>query len=128
MITSKKKKFQWNKKNLVEFHKLKEILTSPPVLAYPNPYKQFFGECDANDYDAIGGLLSWKGDNGTLHPIYYYSKTLSKAEVNYSTTEKQLLDINTAFTKFQHLLQGTKRKIIVYSDHRNLLFTTKHNY
>ena len=73
----------------------------------------------------IGGVLSQKGDYGTIHPIYYYSKTLSKAEVNYSITEKELLAIKTAFTEWRHLLQGAKHKIIVYSDHRNLLFATK---
>jgi len=31
----------------------------------------------------------------------------------------------TAFTEWQHLLQGAKHKIIVYSDLRNLLFSTK---
>ena len=68
----------------------------------------------------IGGVLSQKGDYGTIHPIYYYSKTLSKAEVNYSITEKELLAIKTAFTEWRHLLQGAKHKIIVHSDHRNL--------
>jgi len=45
--------------------------------------------------------------------------------VNYSITEKELLAIKTAFTEWRHLLQGAKHKIIVYSDHRNLLFVTK---
>ena len=53
------------------------------------------------------------------------SKTLSKAEVNYSITEKEILAIKTAYTEWRHLLQGAKHKIIVYSDHRNLLFVTK---
>jgi len=74
---------------------------------------------------AIGGVLSQQGEDGALHLIYYYSKTLSKAEVNYSITEKELLAIKTAFTEWRHLLQGAIHKITVYSDHRNLLFATK---
>jgi len=97
-MTSKKENFEWNEEGLDAFHKLKEMLTSPPVLAYPDHEKQFFVECDASNY-AIGGMLSQKGDDGTLYSIYYYSKTLSKAEVNYSITEKELLAIKTAFTE-----------------------------
>ena len=123
-MTSKKEKFEWTEERLAAFHRLKEMLTSPSVLAYPDHEKQFFVECDASNY-AIGGVLSQKGNDETLHPIYYYSKTLSKAEVNYSITEKGLLAIKTAFTEWRHLLQGAKHKIIVYSDHRNLLFATK---
>ena len=123
-MTSKKENFEWNEEGLAAFNKLKEMLTSPPVIAYPDHEKQFFIECDASNY-AIGDVLSQKGDHGILHPIYYYPKTLNKAEVNYSITEKELLAIKTAFTEWRHLLQGAKHKIIVYSDHRNLLFATK---
>jgi len=123
-MTSKKEKFEWTEEGLAAFHKLKEILTSPPVLAYPDHKKQFFVECDFSNY-SIGGVVSQKGDDGTLHPIYYYSKTLSKAEVNYSIKEKELLAIKTAFTEWRHTLQGAKHKIVVYSNHINLLFATK---
>ena len=56
--------------------------------------------------------MSQKGDDGTLHPIYNYSKTLSKAEVKYSITEKELLTIKTAFTERGHLLQGAKKRLL----------------
>jgi len=94
------------------------------LLAYHDYEKQYFVEFDVSNY-AIGGVLSRKGDDGSLHPIYYYSKTLSNTEVNYSIKEKELLAIKTAFTEWRHLLQGAKHMIIVYSDHRNLLFATK---
>jgi len=123
-MTSKKGKFEWTEEGLAAFHKLKEMLTSPPLLAYSDYEKQFFVECDASNY-AIGGVLSQKGDDRTLYTIYFYSKTLSKAEVNYSIIEKELLTIKTAFTEWRHFLQCTKHKIIVYSGHRNLLFVTK---
>jgi len=48
-MTSKKEKFEWTEEGLAVFHKLKEMLTSPPVLAYPDHEKQFFVECDASD-------------------------------------------------------------------------------
>jgi len=102
-MTSKKEKFMGTEERLVAFYKLNEILNSLSVLAQPDHHKQFFVECDASNY-AIGGVLSQKSDDGTLHPIYYYSKTLSKSEVNYLITEKELLAMKTAFTQWIHLL------------------------
>ena len=123
-MTSKKATFKWNEERDRAFETLKRLLVSPPVLSYPDPDKQFIVECDASNY-AIGGVLSQIGEDGKLHPIYYYSKTLKKAEINYSITEKELLAIKTAFVEWRHLLQGATHKILVYSDHRNLLFATK---
>ena len=34
-MTSKKENFKWNEEGLTAFHKLKEMLTSPPVLILP---------------------------------------------------------------------------------------------
>ena len=55
--------------------------------------------CDASDY-AIGAVLGqWKGKN--LHAIYYASKVLNDAQVNYATTEKEMLAIVYALEKFR---------------------------
>jgi len=97
-ISGKKKKFVWTTEGEEAFEKLKSLLVSPPVLAYPDHDKQFIVECDASNY-AIGGVLSQYGDNNQLHPIYYYSKSLKKSEINYSVTGKELLAIKIAFDK-----------------------------
>jgi len=55
-MTSKKEKFQWTDEGLAVFHKVKEMLTFPPVLAYPDHEKQFFVEGDTNNY-AIKGVF-----------------------------------------------------------------------
>jgi hypothetical protein len=43
------------------------------------------------------------------------SKTLNDAQLNYSTTEKELLAIIFALDNFRSYLLGSK--IIIYSDH-----------
>lgn len=43
--------------------------------------------------------------NKILHSIYYTNKTLV-AEINYTTIEKELLDMAFAFEKFQAYLMG----------------------
>ena len=47
--------------------------------------------------------------------IYYASRTLNDAQLNYATTEKELLEIMFSFDKFQPYLIGNK--VIVYTDH-----------
>ena len=50
-----------------------------------------------------------------FHSIYYASKTLTNAQLNYTTIEKELLAIVFTFDKFRTYLVGTK--VIVYIDH-----------
>ena len=74
--------------------------------------------CDASNY-AIGGVLGQRKDK-LLHVIYYASRTLNKAQLNYTTIEKELFAIVFAFDKFHSYLIGAK--VIVYTDHAALKF------
>jgi hypothetical protein len=47
--------------------------------------------CDASDY-AVGAVLGQRKDK-FFHPIHYASRVLNDAQVNYATTEKELLAI-----------------------------------
>ena len=60
--------------------------------------------CDASDY-AVGAVLGQRVD-GKPHVIYYASKLLDDAQVNYTTSEKELLAIVYAFDKFRSYLIG----------------------
>ena len=74
--------------------------------------------CDASNY-AIGAVLGQRKDK-LLHVIYYASRTLNKAQLNYTTIEKELFAIVFAFDKFHSYLIGAK--VIVYTDHAALKF------
>ena len=54
--------------------------------------------CDASDY-AVGAVLGQRKNN-IFHVVYYASKTLNGAQLNYMTTEKELLAIIYGFEKF----------------------------
>ncbi|PNX73026.1 hypothetical protein L195_g028924 [Trifolium pratense] len=69
--------------------------------------------CDASDY-AIGAVLGQRKDK-KLYAIYYASRTIDSAQMNYATTEKELLAIVFAVDKFRSYLIGSK--IIIYTDH-----------
>ncbi|KAK8625861.1 hypothetical protein V6N13_057018 [Hibiscus sabdariffa] len=69
--------------------------------------------CDASDY-VVGAVLGQRKGK-IFHPIYYANKTLNEAQVNYTTTEKELLAVIFVFHKFRSYLIGTK--LTVYTDH-----------
>jgi hypothetical protein len=54
------------------------------------------------------------------HFIYYDSKALNDAQLNYFTTEKELLAAVFALDKFRSYLLGSK--VLVYSDHAALKY------
>jgi len=74
--------------------------------------------CDASDY-AVGAVLGQTKDK-KHHAIAYASKTLTGAQLNYATTEKELLAVVFAIDKFRSYLVGAK--IIVYTDHAALKY------
>lgn len=93
-----------------------EILMNDPILSYPDFEKEFNITTDASQY-AIGAVLS-QGPIGSDKPIAYASRTLNDSEVNYSTTEKELLAIVWATKYFRPYIFGRKFKII--TDHKPL--------
>jgi hypothetical protein len=72
--------------------------------------------CDASDF-AMGAVLRQHVCK-LPHVIYFASKTLMDAQVNYTTTEKELLVVVFALDKFRSYLLGSK--VIIYSDHAAL--------
>ncbi|GJU96199.1 reverse transcriptase domain-containing protein [Tanacetum coccineum] len=55
-----------------------------------------------------------------FRPIHYASKTMSEAETNYTTTEKEMLAVVYAFEKFRSYL--IMNKSVVYTDHSALKY------
>lgn len=62
--------------------------------------------CDGSDF-YVDAILGQRKDK-KLHVIYYVSRTLDKAQMNYSTIEKKLLAIVFALDKFHSYLVGAK--------------------
>ncbi|KAJ9556038.1 hypothetical protein OSB04_010652 [Centaurea solstitialis] len=79
----------------------------------PDWTKPFEVMCDASDW-AVGAVLGQRKEK-IFHSIYYASKTVNNAQINYTATEKELLVVVFAFEKFRSYLMGTK--VIVHTDH-----------
>ncbi|GJR83791.1 reverse transcriptase domain-containing protein [Tanacetum coccineum] len=100
------------------FQTLKNKLTEAPILIAPNWDLPFELMCDASDY-AIGAVLGQRHEKH-FRPIHYASKTMTEAESNYTTTEKEMLAVVYAFEKFRSYL--IMNKSIVHTDHSALKY------
>ena len=105
--------FDFDSQCLQAFTVLKDKLISAPIVVAPDWSFPFELMCDASDY-AIGAVLGQKREK-IFQVIYYASMTLNDAQLNYATTEKELLAIVFAFDKFRPYLIGNK--VMVHTDH-----------
>ncbi|GJV82677.1 reverse transcriptase domain-containing protein [Tanacetum coccineum] len=81
-------------------------LTEAPILIAPDWDQPFELMCDASNY-AIGAVLGQRIEKH-FRPIRYASKTMTEAESNYTTTEKEMLAVVYTFEKFRSYLIMTK--------------------
>ena len=94
----------WSVACQTAFDKLKERLSTTPILRGPNWTLPFHISSDASD-TAIGVVLGQQ-DGQVPYAIYYVSKNLSPAELNYTVTEKEFLAIVYSINKFRHYITG----------------------
>ncbi|XP_048446064.1 uncharacterized protein LOC125479942, partial [Pyrus x bretschneideri] len=117
-LLQKEVTFEFNEECEKAFKLLKNKLTTAPIILPPDWTLPFELMCDASDY-AIGAVLGQR-KNKQSHAIYYASRTLNDAQLNYSTTEKELLAVVFALDKFRSYLLGTK--VVIFTDHAALKY------
>jgi len=70
-------------------------LISAPIISPPDWSNPFEIMCDASDF-AIGAVLGQRKDN-KQHVIYYSSRTLNDAQVNYTYNRERILSSSVRF-------------------------------
>jgi hypothetical protein len=114
--------FKWTDIQQRAFESLKSTLTSAPLMRLPDFDLAFNLHTDANN-TGLGAVLS-QTINGIEHPVYYASKTLSAAQRNYTTTERECLAVKWACQLFRPYLIG--RHFSVFTDHAALSWLFNH--
>ena len=94
-----KKKWKQNEEHQKTFEKLKDKITSQPVLSLPKREEKFRVETDTSGY-AIGRVLSQEQE-GKWKLIAFLSRTMQPVERNYEIYDKKLLAIVEALTKWR---------------------------
>lgn len=117
-LSNSKGKFKWTKECQDTFLLLKNILTTAPILIYPNFNEPFFLSTDASNV-GLGAILFQYDKERFERVVSYASRTLNGAERNYSTTHKEGLGVVWAIKKFHTYLYG--RKFTVITDHKPLI-------
>nr|GEY56845.1 reverse transcriptase domain-containing protein [Tanacetum cinerariifolium] len=105
------------------FQILKKKLTEAPILIAPNWDQPFELMYDASDF-AVGVVLGQRVEKH-FRPIHYASKTMTQAESNYTTTEKEMLAVLYAFEKFRSYLIMNKSIVYTYHSALKYLFSKK---
>ena len=125
-LTSKDVTFMWSEICDKEFQRLKTLLTSAPLLIFPNFHKEFILETDAS-ISGLGSVLAQQADAGYVSPIAFVRRTLQKHKKNYCSSELEALGIVWAVKHFRPYLYGHTYQLYtdqVFNEHTASLWET----
>ena len=115
-----KKEWEQKKEHQQVFEKLKNKITSQPVLSFLKREGKFRVKMDASEY-AIEGVLSQEQE-GKWKPIVFLSRIMQLVERNYEIYDKELLAIIETLTKQRQYLLDVLEPFEIWTDHKNLKY------
>jgi hypothetical protein len=117
-LLKKDVRWKWSNPCQQAFQLLKNIISSDLLLTHYNPDLPIIVAADASE-KGLGGVIIHLFEDGTRKPYYHVSRSLTKAEKNYSQIEKEGLSIIFVVTKFHKFIFG--REFTLETDHKPLL-------
>lgn len=118
-LTSKNQKFEWNAELQEAFERLKNTMIDEVVLSHPMMNKDFYLVCDASS-KYVASVLYQLDEENRPKVLYFFSKTLSGAELKYSATEKEMLAILYSLEKHESLIAF--RTVHIITDCKALVY------
>jgi len=100
----------WNTAHQLAFDRLKQAITTAPVLVQPDENRPYTIETDSSDF-GNGMTLYQEGEVGRLHAVAFVGRKLHGAELRYPTHEKELLAIKDALIKWHHYVANILFKL-----------------
>ncbi|XP_064215678.1 retrovirus-related Pol polyprotein from transposon 297 [Tribolium castaneum] len=121
-LLRKGEKWRWGRNEQEAFDRVKDLFLEAVLLHYPDLNKIFYVQTDSSGY-GLGAELYQIQEDGSRGVIAFASRSLKGPELNYTTTEKELLGVIFALHKFRIYIQATK--IIIRTDHQALKFLSR---
>jgi len=119
-LTRNDTRWHWGTDEQSAFDRLKQSVTSAPVLISPDSTKPFRIEADSSDF-ATGAVLSQVSpDDEKWHPVAFFSKSLTPVERNYEIHDKEMLAIIRSLQEWRHFVEGAEHPCEIWTDHKNL--------
>ena len=81
----------WMTEHTRAFLTIKQLITTAPILHFPNLAHEFIGHSDASDQGAGAMLTQKRGSSEAV--IAYFSKRFSASQQRYSATAKECLAV-----------------------------------
>lgn len=111
--------FNWDTTAQSAFDDLKKAFSSYPILVHFDPQKPCFLEPDASKW-ALGMVISQPDADGTLHPVAFYSRSLTAPERNYHIHDTELLAVIEGLEHWRHFFAFSDFPAVILTDHKNL--------
>ena len=89
-LLKKDRVWVWEQPQDNAFYKVKEQLTTTPVLAHYSPHSETVIAADASNM-GLGAVLLQVQHDGTRKPVSFISRSLTDAEKNHAVIEKEAL-------------------------------------
>lgn len=112
MLTKTNVKWCWEKEQKDAFAKIKEILTSRPVLTIYNPEHQTELHTDASQIGIGGVLLQREDEKGPLKVVAYFSRQTTTEERHLHSFELETLAVVMSLNRFRVYLLGIQFKVV----------------
>ncbi|KAG2208342.1 hypothetical protein INT45_012431 [Circinella minor] len=119
-LLKKEKDFVWGKDQEKSFLALKQALTQPPVLSFPDQHQKQILTTDGSGQGLSAILSQVPLEGGEETVVAYTSRVVRGAEKSYAATHLEALALVWACNKFRHYLAG--REFLVRTDHSCLRF------
>ena len=121
-LLKKETDWTWDHPQEQAFKKLKDLLSSAPILQHYSPKKKTKVSADASSF-GMGGVLLQKDAEG-WKPVQYASRSFTETEQRYAQVEKEALAMTWCCEKFKDYLLGLPN-FLIETDHKPLLALMK---